>query len=55
MSREAFTHLLTSDRLNKDAEALMNSSFWLDQLKCSKAKGLGNIFCSNKDNKNNNN
>ena len=38
------TRLLASERLSQDVEQMMNSSFWLDQLKCRKASGLGHVY-----------
>ena len=35
-----------SDRLAKDAESLMNSTYWVDALKNRKAVGIGNqLYC----------
>lgn len=41
-----YKKLINSERLIRDAEHLMNSSFWIDQLKNNKATGIGNqLIC----------
>ena len=43
---EMFDTVISSDRLKKDVENLMNSSFWIDALKKSRAFGIGtNLYC----------
>ena len=47
-SAELFDTVISSDRLKKDVENLMNSSFWIDALKKSRAFGIGsNLYCKN--------
>lgn len=43
-----YKKLINSERLIRDAEHLMNSSFWIDQLKNNKATGIGSqLICKN--------
>lgn len=45
---DPFIRLVSSERLTRDVEHLMSSSYWIDQLKASKASGIGNrLFCNN--------
>jgi hypothetical protein len=41
----AFLTLAASERLVRDTDAVMNSLFWLDQLKVSNAHGLTDARC----------
>jgi len=44
---DLFENVICSDRLKKDVENLMNSSFWIDALKKSRAFGIGsNLYCN---------
>ena len=44
---DSFADLISSERLNKDVETLMNSSFWINALKNSHAFGIGtNLYCN---------
>ena len=44
---DPYVRLCTSERLNKDVETLMNSSFWINALKTSKAIGIGSqLHCN---------
>ncbi len=39
--------VVQSDRLTKDVESLMNSSYWVDSLKSRKAIGIGDqLYCN---------
>ena len=43
---DSFVSVISSERLNKDVESLMNSSFWINALKNSRAFGIGtNLYC----------
>ena len=43
---DSFLKVVSSDRLNKDVQSLMNSNFWIDALKTSNAKGISDqLYC----------
>lgn len=41
---KAFVNLLSSDRLIKDVDDLMNSLFWIEALKTQNAKGISDTL-----------
>ena len=47
LENETYKKIINSERLLKDAEHLMNSSYWIDQLKNNKASGISNqLICT---------
>ena len=44
---DSFVNVISSERLSKDVESLMNSSFWINALKNSRAFGIGSdLYCN---------
>ena len=44
---KAFVNLLSSDRVIKDVDDLMNSLFWIEALKTQNAKGISDTLNCN--------
>jgi hypothetical protein len=46
-SNNKLINVVLSDRLTKDVESLMNSTYWVDGLKSRKAIGIGDqLYCN---------
>lgn len=40
LEKDPFVNLILSERLSRDVELLMNSTYWLNALKCKRASGI---------------